>query len=186
MTRQHPVDRADVRVRLAVGAAVLLSVVGLVGCGQDPGPGPLEVGGDSSMTLCVDPTTAVRALGVTYVANPGDDTATITGVTVVDGQGVTEGEAFVVPDGRDVYTVGGPIPPDPADAESVAAWAARTPATGAEVGPGETFQVVLPMSFASDDSSFSALLVDYEIGGRRFSEPNLTAVEVRRPGDSCG
>ncbi len=170
--------------------AVLVAVAS-VGCStQGPSQGSLQVGGGSSVTLCIDPIVGEeRALGATYATNEGSSDITITSVALVDATGVEAGAAFaILDDGRDDgYSVGGQVPPNPqTDPYSVSAWERRVGAEGAVIAPGETWQVIQSVTVTSlDDAHFEALRIEYTENGSTRVAQNTTRMGVEGYGPPC-
>jgi hypothetical protein len=148
-------------------------------CGSDPaGPGPLGTAGNSGQQ-CVPATAGLRrTMGIFVLPDGGKSSVTVTSVTLTGDRGLKMGEPWLVPltdDGHDaigtaVWPPGGP------------AWAARKPADGAVIRPGQQLNLVFSLWHPAGKSGTASVTVDYKSAGTSYALTEGFTVQVA---DNC-
>lgn len=165
------------RLRLGITAVLLAAVPACAA--EQPGAGPLVVGGQSGDLCLPTPPSPDYTFGLHALPLTGDRPVTLTGVSLVAAEAVQIKDAYLVPVGQSLIGTsrGWPPPAERLDPEG-ALWGRRVPANGATITPGadHTSNLVLHL-LVSGDGGFDAVRVTYASENDNYQAD--TTIKVR-------
>lgn len=165
-------------LRIASTSAVALAALtGLAGCAAFPAGGPLLFGGapTDSSTVCIPVEDGGRTVVSDYLAAPTGQAITFEHIELVDADGVTVVDGYLVPlDGTNLPIIVGAYPPAPAEA-----WAGRTPLAGAALAPGAEMSLAVILERDSESAASSApFRITYRVGETTFTKQGSQSYEL--------
>lgn len=114
-----------------------------------------------------------RNSGNSWLINDSEVAATVTAVRLEGNAGFAEaGDPVLVPEvadpggGSTSFTVGGLMPPASEDAHDTMLWGLRRAAVGTTIEPGESFQLLVPLTQTAGSGHLETVVVEFTIPGR--------------------
>ena len=154
-------------VLLASSVTVLLA-----GCALVLPGGPLVLGGDPSET-CVPATIRGQMVIGDFVGAPSQQDIRIDEVTLVEPEGITLNDAYLLPMAPGAVLGSSAYPPE------TSSWAEREEADGAVIPAGEQRNILLVLERTGEaDGTAETIRVEYTAGSQKFTKSGTQSFEV--------